>query len=44
MQLEFNGRLGYICDNGWDNVDAEVACVEIDLHDSKAFDITPEGK
>ena len=45
MQLEFNGRMGHICDSGWDSVDAEVACVEFDLDDTRTdYDINPEGK
>ena len=32
--LEFNGRRGQICNTGWDDVDAEVACVEFNLDDS----------
>lgn len=35
MQLEYNGRMGYICDNEWDEIDAEVACDELKLHDSR---------
>ena len=44
IQLEFNGRVGHICDTGWDDVDAEVACAEIGLHDSNKYDTSPEGK
>ena len=44
MQLQYSGRMGYICDNEWDEVDAEVACVEFKLHDSPNYDTTPEGE
>ena len=45
MQLEFNGRMGHICDTGWDSVDAKVACVEFNLDDARTnYDTNPEGK
>ena len=45
MQLEFSGRMGYICDNEWDEIDAEVACVEFEQHDSRTdYDTNPEGE
>ena len=45
IQLEFNGRLGHICDTEWDDVDVEVACAEIGLHDShNGYDTSPERK
>ena len=45
VQLEFNGRMGHICDTGWDSVDAEVACVEFNLDNSVTdYDTNPEGK
>ena len=45
MQLEFNGRMGHICDTSWDSVDAEVACVEFNLDDSDSgYDTNAEGK
>ena len=44
IQLEFNGRVGHICDTGWDDVDAEVACAEIGLHGSEKYDTSPEGE
>ena len=44
MQLQYSGRMGYICDNEWDEIDAEVACVEFKLHDSAKYDTTPEGE
>ena len=45
IQLEFNGRMGHICDTGWDSVDAEVACVEFNLDNSNTnYDTNPEGK
>ena len=45
VQLEFSGRRGHICNTGWDNVDAEVACVEFNLDNAQTnYDTNPEGK
>ena len=45
VQLEFNGRRGHICNTGWDDVDAQVACVEFNLDDARTdYDPYPEGK
>ena len=44
MQLTFNGRKGHICSTGWDRVDAEVACVELNQGNSRSYDTTPEGE
>ena len=44
MQLEFNGRMGHICDTSWDSVDVRVACVELKLDNSDTdYDANPEG-
>ena len=45
VQLEFNGRTGYVCSDGWHVVDVEVACIELDLEDDNGvYDTSPEGK
>ena len=44
MQLQYSGRMGYICDDEWDEIDAEVACAEFKQHDSATYDTTPEGE
>ena len=45
VEVEYNGRWGYICDTSWDSVDAEVACVEFNNDDALTnYDTNPEGK
>ena len=49
IQLQFNGRLGYICGYSWRDDEAEVACKQVGLGDSfvearDSFDNNPEGK
>ena len=45
VEVEYNGRWGYICDTSWDPVDAEVACVEFNKDDARTnYDTNPEGK
>ena len=45
MELQYNGRWGYICDTSWDSVDAEVACVEFNKDNSVTnYDTNPEGE
>jgi hypothetical protein len=42
MQVQYSGRRGFICDNDWDNIDAQVACSEFDQYNRNA-DTTPKG-
>ena len=46
VQLEFNGRMGYVCSDGWQEADAEVACIELDLDkdNNGVYDTSPEGE
>lgn len=44
MQTQYGGRIGYICDNEWDYIDAEVACRELDLYSIGYYDTDPEGE
>ncbi|CAI8038225.1 Lysyl oxidase homolog 3A [Geodia barretti] len=41
MQVQYSGRRGFICDNDWDNIDAQVACSEFDQYNRNA-DTTPK--
>ena len=43
MQVQYSGRRGFICDNDWDNIDAQVACLEFDQYNRNA-DTTPKGE
>lgn len=45
MQLEYSGRMGYICDNNWDEIDAEVACRELGKDNSRnGYSTDPDGE
>ena len=45
VQLEFNGRMGYVCSDGWHVADVEVACIELGLDDDNGiYDTSPEGE
>ena len=43
MQVQYGGRLGFICNNDWNDTDAEVACREFDQQNGNA-DTSPEGE
>ena len=43
MQVQYGGRLGFVCDNDWDGIDARVTCREVFEYSNNA-DTSPEGE